>query len=187
MTNKENQMIDYSFIEKLEGNTCIGYVPDPENSQSCVTIACGFDIGQRSENELLEEFSAALVAKLVPYVGLKKYDAQEKLSEIPLQVSEQESAEIHRYCKSDATKKLERLWNNSTATISFELLSVECQTVVASVAFQYGDLSLRTPNFWQQVTTENWQAALANLQNFGDKYPTRRNKEADLLAQWLGI
>jgi hypothetical protein len=64
---------------------------------------------------------------------------------------------------------------------------VECQTVVASVAFQYGDLSLRTPNFWQQVTTENWQAALANLQDFGDKYPTRRNKEADLLAQWLGI
>jgi hypothetical protein len=56
MTNKENQMIDYSFIEKLEGNTCIGYVPDPENSQSGVTIACGFDIGQRSKNELLEGF-----------------------------------------------------------------------------------------------------------------------------------
>jgi hypothetical protein len=178
-------MIDYSFIEQLEGNTCTGYVPDPENSQSGVTIACGFDIGQRSEEELVKQFSPDLVAKLLPYVGLKKHEAQQKLSEIPLQLCEHESAQVHRYCKFDATRKLERLWNRSEAQLPFHQLSVECQTVVASVAFQYGDLSVRTPNFWQQVISENWQAALVNLQEFGDKYSTRRNKEADLLAQWL--
>jgi GH24 family phage-related lysozyme (muramidase) len=57
--------------------------------------------------------------------------------------------------------------------------------VVASVAFQYGDLSRRTPNFWRQVTSGDWDAALNNLRHFGDKYPTRRNKEADLLAKDL--
>lgn len=178
-------MIDYNFIEQLEGNTCTGYVPDPENSQSGVTVACGFDIGQRSRGELINQFPPALAAKLVPYVGLKKHEAQQKLNEIPLLLSEQESAQVDRYCKSDAMNKLERLWNNSTAKLPFNELSVECKTVVASVAFQYGDLSIRTPNFWQQVISEDWQAALANLREFGDKYPTRRNKEADLLAQWL--
>jgi type VI secretion system secreted protein VgrG len=39
-------MIDFSFIGQLEGNKTEGYVPDPENSNSGVTIASGFDIGQ---------------------------------------------------------------------------------------------------------------------------------------------
>ncbi len=39
-------MIDFKFIEKLEGSARKGYVPDPDNSKSGVTIACGFDIGQ---------------------------------------------------------------------------------------------------------------------------------------------
>ena len=63
----------------------------------------------------------------------------------------------------------------------FHDLSDECQTVVASVAFQYGRLEVATPNFWRQVTTGYWLAALENLRDFGDRYPTRRNKEADLL------
>ena len=40
-------MIDFTFIEKLEGYRLEGYVPDAENSQSGVTIASGFDLGQR--------------------------------------------------------------------------------------------------------------------------------------------
>jgi hypothetical protein len=180
-----NKTIDFSFIEQLEGNSCIGYVPDPEHSQSGVTIACGFDIGQRSEAELQQAFPSDLAEKLIPYVGLKRREAEKKLGEKPLQISEQESAQIHRYSKADATAKLEQQWNNSSAELAFNQLSVECKTVVASVAFQYGNLAKRTPNFWLQVTSADWQGALVNLQNFGDKYPTRRNKEADLLAQWL--
>jgi hypothetical protein len=53
------------------------------------------------------------------------------------------------------------------------------------VAFQYGDLARRTPNFWRQVTEKKWADVIANLRNFGDHYATRRNVEADLLQDWL--
>ena len=52
-------------------------------------------------------------------------------------------------------------------------------TVIASVAFQYGKLEKETPNFWRQVTNDDWGAAVKNLRNFGDRTPTRRNKEAN--------
>jgi GH24 family phage-related lysozyme (muramidase) len=53
------------------------------------------------------------------------------------------------------------------------------------VAFQYGDLASRTPNFWRQVVAHDWSAACANLANFGDRYPTRRKQEAQLLGSLL--
>ena len=76
-------------------------------------------------------------------------------------------------------------WNASDASVSFEALAAECQTVIASVAFQYGNLSTATPNFWRQVTAQDWSGALANLRNFGDRYKTRRAKEADLLEVFV--
>lgn len=80
-------MIDFKFIEKLEGSARKGYVPDPDNSKSGVTIACGFDIGQRSADELNKAFCRSLADKLQPYVGLKKQDAVDALTQIPLTVT----------------------------------------------------------------------------------------------------
>ncbi|WP_367180818.1 pesticin C-terminus-like muramidase [uncultured Shewanella sp.] len=34
--------------------------------------------------------------------------------------------------------------------------------MIASVAFQYGNLSIRTPHFWRQVPKGDWFAALEN-------------------------
>jgi hypothetical protein len=46
-------LIDYSFLSDLEGGrTTIGYVPAAAVSKSGVTIATGFDLGQRSEADL---------------------------------------------------------------------------------------------------------------------------------------
>ena len=60
--------------------------------------------------------------------------------------------------------------------------------MIASVSFQYGvALNRRTPNFWWQITNGDWDGALANLRNFGDRYDTRRNKEADLLAPTIEV
>jgi hypothetical protein len=74
---------------------------------------------------------------------------------------------------------------DETADVSFEDLPDGVQTVIASVAFQYGSLQKRTPNFWRQITSGDWQGAYRNLQNFGDDYGTRRKKEAVLLKQSL--
>jgi GH24 family phage-related lysozyme (muramidase) len=72
-------------------------------------------------------------------------------------------------------------YDASPSTKSFSQLPPEAQTVIASVSFQYGDLATRTPTFWGHVTNERWQKAVDELRNFGDRYPTRRGKEADLL------
>lgn len=81
--------------------------------------------------------------------------------------------------------KLEKQWQTFNAETPFDQLSSACQTLIASVAFQYGNLAICTPNFWLQVTIGDWQTALNNLRHFGDMYPTRRNIEANLLEQWL--
>ncbi|MCY7296510.1 pesticin C-terminus-like muramidase [Alteromonas sp. a30] len=179
-------MIDFSFIQALEGNTCEGYVPDVNNSQSGVTIGCGFDIGARSKDELCAAFPDELATKLVPYAGLKNHDAVAQLQVAPLHLSEDEVTQINRHSKHHAVQRLQAQWNAcEDAYIPFEALPDVCQTVVASVAFQYGTLLTRTPNFWRQVTRGDWRSALNNLRRFGDRYSTRRNKEADLLESWL--
>jgi hypothetical protein len=39
------------------------------------------------------------------------------------------------------------------------------------------------PNFWGDVTQGRWDEATQTLRNFGDRYPARRNEEANLLEQ----
>lgn len=68
--------------------------------------------------------------------------------------------------------------------IVFSRLPSEAQTVIASVSFQYGvNLDLRAPRFWRAVASQDWAAAVAELRRFGDAYPTRRRREADLLTR----
>ena len=70
----------------------------------------------------------------------------------------------------------------------FDILTKAQQTVLASVAFQYGsNLKSKTKNFWKQVTSGDWDSAIKNLENFGDKYSSRRNREADLLKEEKNI
>lgn len=63
-------MINYGFIQTLEGNSNIGYVPDPEHSKSGVTIASGFDLGARRLSDLIG-LPKTIIDKLAPYLSLK--------------------------------------------------------------------------------------------------------------------
>ena len=174
-------MVNFKFINDREGSARKGYVPTPETSQSGVTIANGFDIGQHSKQQILNAFNKVLANKLLPYVGLIKQGALDKLEEIPLNITADEAKEINDYSHNKALTTLRNLWQNSKATVAFDNLPSNKQTAVASVAFQYGNLASRTPNFWHQVTSGDWLAAKANLRKFGDDYSPRRNLEADLL------
>ena len=173
-------MINFEFIQDLEGNSLVGYVPDLENSNSGVTIASGFDLGQRSN---VNGLPAQLAEKLKRYVGFKGQDAQLVLSMEQLVVTEQEATVINKYAHDESEGRLVEAFEKEG--LDFYELPDECQTVIASVAFQYGNLEIKTPNFWQQVTSCDWPSALENLRNFGDRYTTRRNKEADYLESWL--
>lgn len=172
--------IDFNFIAELEGFETKAYVPDPRKSKSGVTIASGFDLGHRTKSELRSMLDDDLAEKLTPYIGMTKIKAWEFLQENPLAITEEEAKRINKASHKQAANRLAQAWNEC-AYCEFSDLPINKATVVASVAFQYGSLERKTPNFWRQVTQNDWRSALNNLRNFGDKYPTRRNKEADLL------
>ena len=173
--------IDWAFIGTLEGAAIPkGYVPSDESG---VTIATGVDLGQRAMPELQAfGLGTALTEKLKPYLGLKGDDARRKLKSAPLMLSAAEVAQLDGALRARFVAALVPRFNAACNT-GFDALKPAQQTVIASVAYQYGlGLDRAAPNFWRQVTTGDWPGAIANLRNFGDDFPTRRNKEADYLA-----
>ena len=182
------ESIDWEFIASLEGKgVTTGYVPDAAGSKSGVTIATGFDLGQRNQSDLKGlGLSESLITKLKPYLGLKSKDAVDFLAKNPLTITDDESKQIDTKVKAQKVPRLKesyRTATDNTTNVAFDDLPSQAQTVIASVSFQYGTLSTKTPKFWKAVTTQDWVEAVKLLRNFGDKYPTRRGKEADLLDQ----
>lgn len=179
--------IDWSFISEKEGGQRLtGYVPDPRKSQSGVTIATGFDLGARNEADLRRlRLPQSLVSKLSPYLGLKRWRALSELQGRPLTITQREADLIDRASKGSALSRLTTAYNRASST-PFESLPREAQTVIASVAFQYGDLPAEAPTFWGHVIRQDWAAAINELENFGDGYPTRRRAEAVLLRRMTG-
>ncbi len=173
--------IDWDFIAEREGNRLIGYVPNVDGSKSGVTIASGFDLGTRNENDI-KDLPSSIQDKLKPFLGLKGQPAEELAKK--LVVTSDEAKVINDFAKREATLNLSRKWREKTGQ-EFAELPKHKATVVASVAFQYGDLASKTPNFWRQTTTGDWDGALRNLRNFGDDYKTRRNMEGTYLEQGM--
>ena len=183
--------IDWTFICAEEGGQqLIGYVPLPDSSQSGVTIATGVDIGQRTAAEIdALPISRTLKEKLKPYCEIKRRDAVAALERAPLAVTVEEANELDDAIQASAETTLCATYDNQTTQkcSGFQTLPADAQTVIASVAFHYGvNLMDRTPRFWAAVTARDWAAAVAELRNFEDRFPARRNREADRLANLVG-
>jgi len=142
-----------------------------------VTIASGFDLGQRCPKDI-SGFYKELKNKLFPYLGLQGEEALEVAHN--LCVTEEEGNKINNFAKRQEIGRLQERWYDTTGS-KFELLPSNKATVIASVAFQYGNLKLKTPKFWAQITSDDWEAAYNNLLDFGDRYPSRRKREAEYL------
>ena len=178
-----NSNIDFNFIMEQEGFETEGYVPEAASSNSGVTIASGFDLGARNKNDL-KGLPKDIVKALTPYLGLKGMEAQNFLDNKELIITEEQGKIINEFAKKEAVRNLKTKWEKATGT-SFDKLPREKATVVASVAFQYGDLESETPNFWRQTTSNEWKEAYNNLLNFGDIYKSRRKREAEYLKAAL--
>ncbi len=177
--------IDYSFIRHQEGFRLGGYVPDPEFSRSGVTIGTGVDIGQLSVADI-EAFDIPqeLKQKLKPYAGLIRQDAVHFLHNHPLHLTEDEAYALGRVVTQDTIDGVTNRYNAAASGKLFTELPPEAQTVIADIAYQYGSkLEQRMPSFWSDVTEGRWKSVIQKLRNFGDRYPSRRNAEADLLER----
>ncbi len=180
--------IAWTFIGRLEGaGIARGYVPNPDTSNSGVTIATGFDLGQRSSAQL-ESMGLPddLTAKLMPYLGLKGRAALGYLNTHPLVLTADEVVAIDQAVRKEFSSRLASLYDSALSEAGglaeFEDLPAPAQTVIASVAYQYGlDLRHRTPHFWSLVLAQNWPDVVTELRSFGDAYARRRGQEADLL------
>lgn len=176
----EEQNIDWGQIEELEG----GRQPNayvPESGKSGVTVGAGLDVGQRRHLEGLPE---PIKEKLQPVVGLKRDDAKRKLEALGgIQLTPEETNLVSEFAQNETEQKLRDQWK-SISDVPFDNLSQAQKTVLASVAHQYGSLS-RTPRFSQFAGKGQWEKVVQELRNFKDQYKTRRNREADYLAQSL--
>ena len=158
-------------------------MPDPTTSHSGVTIATGVDLGQFQESHL-DPLLGALRAKLDPYIGLKQQDAVTALAKAPLTVTQAEADALDDIFHNVVMGPVEARYYMSTAK-QFSSLPDAVQTVVASVAYQYGPLWVHTPKFWATVVHSSWYGMASVLDNFGDDYKTRREAEAAYLRKWL--
>ena len=184
--------INWKFIARLEGGQQLnGYVPNPETSKSGVTIATGVDLGQMTPAQIQNlDIPEALSAKLSPYAQKIRQEAVDYLKDHPLTVSQEEASAIDKAISEHAVETLEKTYDGAIAgnshSIQFHTLPSEAQTVIASVAFQYGtNLKKRAPKFWHAVTLQNWKETVSILRNFGDHYSKRRHQEADLLEKMV--
>lgn len=177
--------IDYQFLSELEGGCrTVGYVPAPSDSTSGVTIATGFDLGQRNEGDLRSlGLDARVITAFRPYLGIKGAEAVALLKTNPLSISTIHARDIDQKVKAEHIRRVRYNYDSASGnTVKFNDLPSSVQTVIVSVSFQYGpQLMVRAPRFWKAVTTQNWTEAAETLRSFKDKYPTRRRREAVLL------
>jgi GH24 family phage-related lysozyme (muramidase) len=175
--------INWEFISSLEGKGVKqGYVPS-ENSG--VTIATGFDLKEKTPDFLINDLgiSEETTGFLSNFMGMSGAEAEEVAPN--LQLNDAQVKEIDKASHSWYANQVVATYNKHNPVKPFEELTQAQQTVLVSVGFQHGTSFTRTDgsdmNYIKQAASGDWDGALANLRNFGDEFPTRRNKEADLL------
>lgn len=167
----------FRFLIQVEGNEYKPYVPPV--GQSGVTVGIGVDIGHMNFAGILE--SNNLLEKISPYYGKYRAEAEQFLAENPLKLTKEEVDYLSTLAIETHLNELKN-WYDAKSIVPFDMLTDNQKTVMLSVKYQYGNLPRRTPKFWGFCVNRDWHSAYAELMNFGDKYPTRRRREAKLLA-----
>lgn len=166
------------FLKEVEGNVDKPYVPDV--GKSGVTIGIGVDLGNMNFSNV--GLSKSLQDKISPYYGKYQDEARQYLADNPLKLDQYEIDYISALAIQTHLNELNK-WYSKQADVPFIMLTNNQKTVMMSVKYQYGNLPRRTPKFWQYCISRDWHGAYYELMHFGDAYPSRREKEARLLAK----
>ena len=192
MANLED-LFDFDFIHSREGFETTLYVPMHGGKPlgiSGATVGYGLDLGQMNRAELDRLVSAAglgsdLADKLAPYLEKKGQDAADFLSANPCSVTAAEAKALSIAKYGEIADRLMEDYaeaiQGKSGVVPFVDLPKSVRTVALSITVQYGSMPRRTPKAWGLLTSNNIDGLVAELRNFGDKYPSRRNAEADLI------
>jgi len=196
--------IDQEFILGQEGFETDGYVPvEGKGSNytaisgsgkiagnSGVTIASGLDLGQRDNLDDLN-LPEDIKEKLIPYLGLKKEDAVNKLREMPLTLTEEEALSVKEATESSYYNLAESKFNKNKYGKEFTDLPPSVQTALYSLVYNTGTIG---PNTLDKASNDNdYSDLLEELRNYykeGSEADTgfqgqRRRLEADYIEQNL--
>lgn len=184
--------IDWAFIYKLEGRRLEGYVPRGEDhhplENSGVTVATGVDIGQRDRAEIIRLFIPdELKRKLLPYVLLKGQKALLALKLKPLKITDNEATELDRAIFNVIVNRVEDLYNKDSC-IAFDRSPAILQTVIASLAWNFGPNLNKMPDLWSLIVSHDYARLAEFLENFPGKQKeldSRRDKEAALIKKLI--
>ena len=180
--------INWDFISELEGKGVNqAYVP---SDNSWVTVATGFDLKEK-DADLLNEIgiSEETTNLLSQFFGMSGAEAKEASADFSL--TDEQVTEIDKASHNWYANQVKKTYESKDHKVAWDDLSEAMQTVIASVGFQHGTSFTRKDgsemNFIKQARDNDWDALLANLRNFGDKYKSRRNLEADYLEKSMGM
>lgn len=192
---------DFLRTPGIEGPAAtVGYIPcrptnytghtDPDRYKvfgvSGVTVATGFDLGQKTMRELQSDIKlpSDIIEILAPYVGLRGHAAIEKLHQKPLTLSCQavdiiDGAFIPYYYK----RWVEPVYNKEAA-IPFESIPERAQVVIYSILYQRGPGYVkRMPQCWGCFVDGDWNGAAYELMHgFWPDYRLRRKYEGEYLS-----
>ena len=203
LNSQNGTAVDFAYLGQWEGGQYLhGYVPIIKASgkvagKSGMTIATGFDIGQKSEDEMSSlGFSQSVVDRLLPYANVRfkgktRAEVLARVVEIgPVPVITKNEADgidliIHGQHLTSAIAS----WNarRANAVPAFTALPAPWQTVLFSRTFHQGTGmpdTLVAKKFYTAATTGKWQDAVDALRYYDvqeDWYKARVGKEADFL------
>ena len=185
--------VNMEFLRMNEGFETEGYVPrsgEQVLDSSGVTIGTGLDLGTKNMDYFKDFENKETLKKMEAYFGMKGQEAYDFEQENPLSLTREETVEVDNYVKG---RELESIENSFLALTGKELSSMppRLQTVIADLQFQYGSNYNRTPKFREIIKdiaedpqdADSYIPLMNELRDFGDKYDTRRNREADLIQE----
>lgn len=183
--------VNMEFLRMSEGFETEGYVPrsgEQVLDSSGVTIGTGLDLGTKNMDYFKDFENKETLKKMEAYFGMKGQAAYDFEQENPLSLTREEAVEVDNFVKG---RELESIENSFLALTGKELSSMppRLQTVIADLQFQYGSNYNRTPKFREIIKdiaedpqdAQSYMPLMSELRDFGDKYDTRREREADLI------
>ena len=183
--------VNMEFLRMSEGFETEGYVPrsgEQVLDSSGVTIGTGLDLGTKNIDYFKDFENKETLKKMEAYFGMQGQEAYDFEQENPLSLTREEAVEVDNFVKG---RELESIENSFLALTGKELSSMppRLQTVIADLQFQYGSNYNRTPKFREIIKdiaedpqdAQSYMPLMSALRDFGDKYDTRREREADLI------
>lgn len=185
--------VNMEFLRKSEGFETEGYVPrsgEQVLDSSGVTIGTGLDLGTKNMDYFKDFENKETLKKMEAYFGMQGQEAYDFEQANPLSLTREEAIELDNFVKG---RELGSIEDSFLALTGKELSSMppRLQTVIADLQFQYGSNYNRTPKFRDIIKdiaedpqdAQSYMPLMNELRDFGDKYDTRREREADLIQE----